>query len=229
MRPVLLRPALMLLLGVPGCGRSSARTLPAKSPADSTFILVTRGIVGGIIQPPVRFQMVVVPSGTEHTVAVRIPSRAGAPDTFRMGHISEEEMRAFVQNLDSAGLWSLPVESPEESQDIYRLDRSLVVVHRARTWGNSAPGGCVQGRSGVWPSEGEAVRFRTCLRAATHLAYSASTPADRTTYLSMLDRFSGGSPDSDASDDPGRLLRWSAAHHSDRPRPTRDEGSGSSW
>lgn len=160
-----------------------------KTPADSAYVLLTEGIVGGIVAARVRLQLVVVPAADGHLVALMDASRPGDEPAYQIGRVSAKRVEALLRALESGGLWSLPVESPVGSEDIYRLDTSLAVGARDRTWRNAAPEGCVHGTSEVRPSAKEAERFRKCVAAVLDLRSLAVTQSDEAVFRSCRDEF----------------------------------------
>jgi hypothetical protein len=166
---------------------------PASVP-DGTVILLTEGIVGGIIPPRVRSQVVIVPDSASYRV-MRL-ERPAPPDQqdvalVRGALVQPDAVDKLIKELDKLRLWGLPVESPQGCEDIYRLDTSLVVRADSLFWGNGGPAGCVHGTSTVQPTAAQKKTFEAALEAVRQFTTRAKLEASSESYAAVLKRARG--------------------------------------
>lgn len=166
-----------------------SETPPIVEAADSIFIRMTQGVVGGIVPAHVRMQLVVVPAPHGHTVAFVDRSSAGTGPAFFIGRDTDGRTASILREMETIGLWSLPVESPPGSADVYGMDTSLIVATPNRAWGNLGPGACMHGISDTRPTDDQVELFRRCVTALHGLRETATNATDEGGYNAVLRTF----------------------------------------
>ncbi|MCP3959096.1 MAG: hypothetical protein GY719_14695 [bacterium] len=173
------------------------RSLGAGGP---TFVVLTKGIVGGIVPPLISERILIREVISEDGVAtyriwkMRQDTREG-PRFFK-GNLSKNNFGALVNEIENLGIWYLPTEEPEGSEDIYRMDTSVHVSIGKRNWRNGAPGGCIHGESEVQASGDQKDRFGKILyqirQAANRFANHEIDEEEFTVELEMMWRIEEG-------------------------------------
>lgn len=167
--------------------------VPTSAADESEFIVLTEGIVSGVVSAEVRRQVLIVARpGPGGSLACEVwvmnhvdPAR---PRTVRRGTLDVDQYRAVSEELTGWRIWDLPREQPTGSEDIYRLDTSIHVHQGRRCWRNGGAAGVVEGKSSVQPSRREAARFAQMVRRVIEVAEeAASGPADEEAFRKLVD------------------------------------------
>jgi len=166
---------------------------PPNKPADDrvkrpggagSYVMVTKGIVGGFVPAHVRLQVIIVPQGDKHTIVVKKHADRRAKPTYLAGTLTKEQYADLFAELDKQGLWKLPTEQPPGSQDVYRRDTSISARQGAKSWRNGGPAGCVHGQSKVKPTKKQIEQFTAIVVAIKKLAGAhADDESDAATFF----------------------------------------------
>ena len=124
-----------------------------KTEINTDTIVLTEGIVGGIIAPHVRLKIVFKPTGEGVDIWVKSQPDRTAKSKYVKGRLSVAEFKKLTASINEKKIWKLPVESPQGSQDIYQLDTSLNIRLGKQSWTNGGPQGCVHGQSKTQASD----------------------------------------------------------------------------
>jgi hypothetical protein len=137
----------------------SASAAEKKPAALGPYLMVTEGIVGGIVAPHVRQRTIVIRNKDAYDVLVKTQPRRNAPATYLRGRVDAKEFDGLMKDIQKAGLFEFPLEKPRGGEDIYGLDTSIAVRSEKAFWRNGGPGGCVRLGSKVQPSDKQRKAF----------------------------------------------------------------------
>lgn len=150
---------------------------------DTDAIVLTEGIVGGIIAPHVRLKIYFVPNKDGVNVWIKQQPDRTTKAKYFQGEMKVAEFKELVASLQAKKIWDLPVESPRGSQDIYRLDTALNVRLGDQSWSNGGPQGCVHGQSKTQASDKQRKSFSQIVDLLTKTAHKhATTEIDATKF-----------------------------------------------
>lgn len=160
------------------CAATPGRAQDAKPDAEKApknFVIVTEGIVGGIVAPHVRRKILIYEQNGDYVVLVMTQSSRRAERTVKRGTLTKKAAAALFADFAKQGLWTLPVETPTGVEDVYGKDTSLTVRRGAKFWRNGGPGGCVRGRSKTRPSDKQRLKFLKLLGLVQRTAVKQAT------------------------------------------------------
>ncbi len=140
-----------------------------------TFVVLTEGIVGGFVPPDVSERILIREVIAEDGAATYWIWTMRRPRSFFKGHLSKGSFDALMSEVEALGIWGLPMEKPEGSEDIYGMDTSIDLSIGKRSWRNGAPGGCIHGESEVQASEDQKRRFGDILHLVRQTARKFAT------------------------------------------------------
>jgi len=207
-----MRFAVILALFISVSNTVSADDLVPQPRAKAKFsIVLTEGIVGGIVLPHVRQRVIVVSENGKHTLLVLkqqtlvpIEDRFEyAPATYHRGTLTDMQLEGLRKDIAKHGLWKLPTEIPLGCQDIYKLDTSIVIRDsdksiildggkfvirdRVKFWRNGGPSGCTDhGVSKVQPTEKQRSQFKNVVVVLKKVADQAKAPGDAKSFDAAL-------------------------------------------
>ncbi len=143
------------------------------TPETKESIRLRKGIVGGIVAPEVTLSIDIV--ATKDEASVRLMKVVNGKEVVTTGTMTRKEYDALLKEIDA--VWKLPIEDPIASEDIYALDTGVAVESGARKWGNSAPGGCGQGKSKTQATRDQKAAFERIVERIKREADAKATKA----------------------------------------------------
>ena len=187
MKHLVLFAALVGILDLSGCRTFSSAELVQDEKESADYILVTEGIVGGFVPPHIRQRTIIIAGDDKvHVFVMKHPQR-NKPATYLRGSLSVKRFDKLLSAIEEKNLWSLPVEQPTGSQDIYGMDTSLAVRIGKKSWRNGGPEGCVHGQSKVQASDTQRKQFGRILKLTQDLVEEyAHEHSDSDTFLNAL-------------------------------------------
>ncbi len=84
--------------------------------------------------------------------------RHGAREVVTTAYLVRVELDLLLKEIES--IWTLPMEVPEGSEDIYGLDTGVAVDTEGLHWKNTRFVGCVGSDSTLQPTEAQRASFR---------------------------------------------------------------------
>ncbi|MHB2017698.1 MAG: hypothetical protein ACYCW6_12180 [Candidatus Xenobia bacterium] len=146
-------------------------------------IEMTVGVVGGIVAPIVKRQIRLRRddhSGTETGWLKTL--HPGQGYRYERADLQRGSLEHLAHELETAGLFGLPVEDPPAGEDIYGQDTIIRVDLPQEKWANGAPRACLHAGSRVHATEAQKAVFAQAIHiintAAQHWPLHAVPEAD---------------------------------------------------
>ena len=129
----------------------------------SKLILLTEGVVGGVVGPTVRQEIIFDQNASgKCQVWVKRLKKAPRNYTYYSAQYDSFQFEKLLSKLNE--LKQLPLEDPMSGEDIYQMDISLGVFSEKLKWMNQAPSGCIHMKSKVTPSSKQKGKFQALVQ-----------------------------------------------------------------